>query len=230
VSVIPRSAAARRGVIESRYTIIAGLLRSAPRLKPQLALLSEKTYARSVKCGIYIYRRQPDTGSRNRQADHLKKIDIDPNACNNAVLRQATRRMGQLYDEVVSPSGLKATQSSLLAQIHRLDGPTMRELADAIIMDLSALSHTLKPLVRDELVKLKPDVDDRRMKRVLLTTQGRYKLAEAMRLWRTAQDSFEAAFGQKRAAELRRVLSFVASEEFSALFLAKRARSRQAGS
>jgi len=159
----------------------------------------------------------------------LKKTDIDPNACNNAVLRQATRRMGQLYDEAVSPSGLKATQSSLLAHIHRLDGPTMRELAGAIIMDLSALSHTLKPLIRDKLVELEPDVDDRRMKRVLLTTQGRHKLAEAMRLWRTAQDSFEAAFGRKRAAELRKVLSFVASEEFGALFLANRARSKHPG-
>ncbi|MEH2478154.1 DNA-binding MarR family transcriptional regulator [Nitrobacteraceae bacterium AZCC 2146] len=160
----------------------------------------------------------------------MRKSDIDPNGCNNAVLRQATRRMGQLYDEVVSPCGLKATQSSLLAQIHHLDAPTMRELADAIIMDLSALSHTLKPLVRDGLVKLDPDVDDRRVKRVLLTTQGRHKLAEAMRLWRTAQDGFEAAFGRKKAAELRKVLSFVASEEFGALFLAKRARSKHAGS
>src|SRR6266702_6594862 len=53
----------------------------------------EKTYGRSVKCGICIYRRSPDAGSRNRQVTDLKKTDIDPNACNNAVLRQATRRM-----------------------------------------------------------------------------------------------------------------------------------------
>jgi DNA-binding MarR family transcriptional regulator len=160
----------------------------------------------------------------------LKKTDINPNACNNAVLRQATRRIGQLYDEAVSPSGLKATQSSLLARIHHLDGPTMRELADAIIMDLSALSHTLKPLARDGLIRLAPDANDRRVKRVLLTTAGHRKLEETMRLWRTAQEGFEAAFGRKKAAELRKILSFVASDEFAALFIAKRTRPRQARS
>jgi DNA-binding MarR family transcriptional regulator len=152
----------------------------------------------------------------------VNKPDVDPNCCNNAVLRQAVRRMGQLYDDAIAPCGLRATQSGLLAQIQHMDGPTLRELASTIVMDLSALGHTLKPLVRDGLVDLVQDERDRRVKRVHLTGVGAAKLAEAMALWRTAQEGFEAAFGPEKAAELRTALCYIASEEFSQLFQQKR--------
>src|SRR5450631_320335 len=38
--------------------------------------------------------------------------------CNNAAIRKAARQLGKLYDAVLEPSGLKATQYNLLAQIH----------------------------------------------------------------------------------------------------------------
>jgi DNA-binding MarR family transcriptional regulator len=126
--------------------------------------------------------------------------------------------MGQLYDDVVAPTGLRSTQHGLLAQVISLNEPTMRELAEALVMDLSALGHALKPLARDGLVKLVPDVRDRRAKRVMLTAAGHRKFDEAMRLWQMAHDSFETAFGPKRAAELRAALSYIASDEFSRLF------------
>ena len=148
----------------------------------------------------------------------MKKLDIDPNYCNNVVLRQAARRMGQLYDDVITPSGMRATQNGLLAQINHMDEPTMRELADALVMDLSALGHALKPLTRDGWVELVPDARGPRAKRVRLTALGIGKLEEAMLLWKVAQDSFEAAFGAERAQELRSVLSYIASEEFAELF------------
>jgi hypothetical protein len=38
-------------------------------------------------------------------------------------------------------------------------------------------------------------------------------------LWRTAQGRFEAVFGAERAAELRSILSFLASEAFCDAYL-----------
>src|SRR5688572_2875489 len=73
--------------------------------------------------------------------------------CNNATLRRAARKLGQFYDDIVAPSGLKATQQGLLYQIHATGQPTMGEIAAALIMDLSALGHTLKPLIRDGYVE-----------------------------------------------------------------------------
>lgn len=153
----------------------------------------------------------------------MKKTDIDPSLCNNVVLRQAARRMGQIYDEVIAPSGLRATQYGLLAQIAQLGEPTLTRLAEALVMDLSALGHTLKPLVRDGLIEMVQDGQDKRAKRTRLTPLGVSKLNEAALLWKNAQGSFERAFGVARAADLRTTLSYVASEEFLRIFLQKRA-------
>lgn len=144
----------------------------------------------------------------------------DPALCNNAVLRQATRRLGQLYDDVLAPCGLRATQHGLLAYINRLGSPTMGELAEATVMDLSGLSRTLKPLSRDGYVVLVPDERDRRARRIGLTEAGRAKLGESMVLWRKAQDRFETAFGQDRAQEMRVVVGALTSEAFRDAFVA----------
>jgi DNA-binding MarR family transcriptional regulator len=138
--------------------------------------------------------------------------------CNNATLRKAARRMGKLYDAVLEPSGLKATQCSLLTQIYDLGNPTMAELAKSLLMDLSATRHSLGPLIRDGLVLLRVDAKDRRIKRVVLTPAGVAKFEEAIQLWRKAQDRFEQALGSARAAELRSELKFLTSEGFKDAF------------
>ena len=138
--------------------------------------------------------------------------------CNNAALRKAARGLGKLYDAVLEPSGLKATQYSLLTQIYDLGNPTMAELARSLVMDLSAMRHSLGPLVRDGLVKLRVEAKDRRVKRVVLTPAGVAKFEEAAQLWRKAQGRFEQAFGSARAAKLRSELRHLASEEFRDTF------------
>lgn len=146
-------------------------------------------------------------------------VAVDPlSFCNNATLRKAARRLGKLYDAVLAPSALKATQYSLLTQTHALGNPTMAALANSLLMDLSALRHSLGPLVRDGLVVLRIDPKDRRVKRVMLTPAGLAKFEQASRLWRKAQGRFEQALGSARAAELRSELKFVTSEAFKNAF------------
>lgn len=142
-----------------------------------------------------------------------------PAACSNDALRKATRRLGQLYDEALQPSGLRATQFGLLRHIKRLNAPTITELADELVMDLSALGHTLKPLARDGYVVLTSDARDRRAKRVNLTAVGEAKVAETDLLWRVAQTRFETAFGPRKAEKLRKALALLASSDFSEAFL-----------
>jgi DNA-binding MarR family transcriptional regulator len=138
--------------------------------------------------------------------------------CNNASLRKAARRLGKLYDAVLEPSGLKATQFSLLTQAYDLGNPTMAELAKSLVMDLSAMRHSLGPLMRDGLVKLRVEQRDRRVKRVGLTPAGVAKFEEAMLLWQKAQGRFEKAFGSARAAKLRSELKLLTSEGFEDAF------------
>lgn len=142
-------------------------------------------------------------------------------SCANGSVRRASRRLGQIYDEAFTPCGLKATQYSLLSQIARSGEPKMRDLAQALVMDLSALGHTLKPLVRDGLVEVQVDETDRRSRRVLLTQAGRRKYAEARAVSERVSQVFEKAFGAQETVKLRQALDFIASEGFARALLSE---------
>jgi DNA-binding MarR family transcriptional regulator len=89
-----------------------------------------------------------------------------------------------------------------------------------MVMDLSALGHTLKPLIRDGLVELVPDETDRRARRVRLTAAGRARQAELVASWQEAQRRFDKVLGAEKSAELRRTLAFISSEEFAKAYAA----------
>jgi DNA-binding MarR family transcriptional regulator len=138
----------------------------------------------------------------------------EPNACNSTSLRKAARRVSQFYDAVLAPSGLRSTQRSILIHVARAGTPTMGTLAQALVLDRSALAHNLKPLERESLVTIVVDPSDKRSKLVALTSKGKAKLRASMHLWKQAQRSFEAAFGRDEAAVLRRTLSVISSADF----------------
>ena len=138
--------------------------------------------------------------------------------CNCTALRKASRRISQLYDTALAPSGLKATQRAILAQDSRSGPTTVGALAEALVMDAGALAHTLKPLERDRFVTIEIDPDDRRNRLITLTANGRAKLAETDDLWAKAQRGFEIGFGRAESAALRDALRFLVSDNFVSRF------------
>ncbi|WP_144630921.1 MarR family winged helix-turn-helix transcriptional regulator [Bordetella genomosp. 13] len=139
--------------------------------------------------------------------------------CTNSALRRATRRIGQLYDDALAPVGLRATQYSILSQIERAGGePLVGRMAELLVMDLSALGHTLRALQKDGLVEVRPDENDRRSRRVRLTRAGRARLKQARVLWDGAHRRFEETFGADNAHQLRAVLDAIASPDFAERF------------
>lgn len=143
------------------------------------------------------------------------------NLCSNAAMRRAARRLGKLYAEALGDDDVGSTQFTLLSQIAFSGEPSVKTLADALVMDISALGHTLKVLVRDGLVQLVPSTEDRRVKRVRLTAHGRAKQEELAVRWRAAQDRFDRAFGAERSAALREALAFISSPAFADAFASK---------
>lgn len=139
--------------------------------------------------------------------------------CTNSALRRAARRLGQIYDEAVAPAGLKATQVALLAHVAELreqdqqQWPPLQSLAERLAVSISALTHALRPLVRDDLVELQPDAHDGRTKRAALTSLGERRLREALALWADANQRVELVLGSS-AAVLRTLADDVASPEF----------------
>jgi DNA-binding MarR family transcriptional regulator len=149
--------------------------------------------------------------------DQTVKADAG-NQCNCTALRMASRRISQLYDTALAPSGLKTTQRAILAQIGRSEPTTVGALAEALVMDSGALAHTLKPLERDRLVTIEIDRDDRRNRLITLTAMGRAKLAATDALWAKAQRGFEIAFGRAESETLREALRFLVSDNFVSTF------------
>src|SRR5206468_3414337 len=111
----------------------------------------------------------------------------------------------------------------LMVKIHSLmgsdqQGPTLQDLATRLAIQLSALTHALRPLVRDGIVELRQDAQDRRTKRGVLTPLGKTRLSEAMVLWAAANDRVEAVLGPASAASLRALADQVASDAFLAAY------------
>ena len=107
----------------------------------------------------------PDRADENGAVEAIGLMD--ELACTNRALRRAARQLGHLYDEAMAPAELKATQFGLLVQIDRSgghDGPTLQALAERLAIRISAMTHALRPLVRDGLVELRPDAHDGRTK------------------------------------------------------------------
>ena len=138
--------------------------------------------------------------------------------CHCTAIRKASRRISQLYDAALAPSGLKTTQRAILAQIRRSQPAPVGELAEAMVMDAGGLAHTLKPLARDGLIAIDVDPKDRRNRLIRLTRSGQAKLKESDALWEAAQRSLEAGFGGAESDALREVMRRLVSDDFAQAF------------
>ncbi len=138
-----------------------------------------------------------------------------PEICNCGALRRATRHVSLMYDRYLTGSGLTSGQFSIMREIRGRGKtpPTLGELAHAMVMDRTALTHTLKPLEREGPVELKLDSDDRRVRRVHVTARGAKTHDAARALWRKAQQKFTQSVGTEEAAALRALLRIVTTSD-----------------
>ncbi len=134
--------------------------------------------------------------------------------CNCFALRSAARHISQFYDQLMAPVGLRITQFSILAKLNRLGPITINALAENMVMDRTTLGRNVLPLERDGLIAIATSASDRRAKEVRLTKAGEKRLQQALTAWSHAQESFEASFGTRRAAELRAMLRAVTASQF----------------
>ena len=149
---------------------------------------------------------------------HSRQKKHEAALCNCTSLRKASRRVSQLYDEILAPCGLRTTQRAILSQIARSGTPSVGALAADLVLDRGALAHNLKPLERDGYVRQDVDPRDRRNRVIRLTEEGRAKLRESELLWARAQKKFDRAYGSTASVALREALALIASDDFIASF------------
>ncbi|KOG73325.1 MarR family winged helix-turn-helix transcriptional regulator [Streptomyces flaveolus] len=145
----------------------------------------------------------------------MTRPETDPvELCNNLALRKAARYLGATYDKALAPTGLRATQFSILQKLSTQEKITITSLAEMIAMDRTTLATNLKPLAREGLVTVEPSPTDRRARIVTLTQDGLTRMKAALPYWRAVQSRFEESFGQDRAARLRAALEGVLDTGF----------------
>ena len=124
-------------------------------------------------------------------------------------LRSLSRRVTQLYDQTLSPSGLKVTQYSLIAHARRREGgvaPTVSDLAHALFTDRTTVTRNLKPLVDAGLVEIGHG-PDARSKAVNVTAAGESVFQATKPLWRQAQARMRELVGEEHLGALHGLIA-----------------------
>jgi DNA-binding MarR family transcriptional regulator len=128
----------------------------------------------------------------------MKSLNLtQPQFCACANLRQAARAITQFYDAQLQPSGLRATQFTVLMAISLNQQITITDLAARLGMDRTTLTRNLKPLEKQGLVESDPG-EDRRTRVVTLTGQGKEALKKAWPLWEKTQQQVVEALGPEK--------------------------------
>lgn len=133
-----------------------------------------------------------------------------PQFCACANLRQASRAITQFYDAILQPSGLRATQFTVLIAISLNEQITISDLAERLRMDRTTLTRNLKPLEKRGFVE-STSGEDRRTRVVSLTDQGQESLNKARPLWEKAQKEVVEALGPDKFNQMLANVSEVVS-------------------
>lgn len=109
--------------------------------------------------------------------------------CYAGSFRQAARVVTQMYDAALKPSGVKITQFGILRLLSAYPGLTTGEMAEALVMDSTTLTRTLKIIQDNGWIAVAPG-EDRRERHWTITVAGREKMEQALPLWKNAQKEF----------------------------------------
>jgi DNA-binding MarR family transcriptional regulator len=111
-------------------------------------------------------------------------------------IRRASRIITQVYGTALRPTGLVISQFTVLAAIHLIESVPITCLAEELFVDQTTLTRNLKLLEKRGFVAIEPG-EDRRVKWVSLTPEGRNVLTKALPLWEQAQAEVKQHFGQQ---------------------------------
>ncbi len=118
-------------------------------------------------------------------------------ACACGRLRRASRALTQFYDDALAASGLRVTQYSLLRTLSREGTSRVTTIARTHLLDRTAMSRALDPLVASGYVRIVPG-RDARTREVSITRKGAAALDRAASDWSRAQAVVAKRLGRDR--------------------------------
>jgi DNA-binding MarR family transcriptional regulator len=133
-------------------------------------------------------------------------------------VRRTSRALSRLYDENLRPTGLQASQLTLLgaaAALGDAGGANMGKMADVLGMDRTTLTRNVRPLEKAGLLRVARDPADARARIVLLTRAGEQAIEEAFPLWEKSQKQVRSLLGASQVENLhehlKRTLAIVST-------------------
>jgi DNA-binding MarR family transcriptional regulator len=126
--------------------------------------------------------------------------------CGN--FRRASRALTQLYDDALRPTGLRATQFTILQVLSRAGELSQGELGQILAMDSTTLTRTLRIMAREGWLAERRG-DDRRERWLRLAKTGRDQLKRALPRWERVQAQIERQLGAKRWHDLHQLANEV---------------------
>jgi DNA-binding MarR family transcriptional regulator len=132
-------------------------------------------------------------------------------------VRRTSRALSRLYDDNLRPTGLQASQLTLLGAAAALGdaGANMGKMADVLGMDRTTLTRNVRPLEKAGLLRVARDPADARARIVLLTRAGEQAIEEAFPLWEKSQKQVRSLLGASQVENLhehlKRTLALVST-------------------
>lgn len=120
--------------------------------------------------------------------------------------QRAARALARRFDDALRPLGVTNGQFSLMMSLNRPKPPGMGAVASLLAMDRTTLTAALKPLQRRRLIRVAPDMADRRGRLLTLTAKGRGLLVRAVPVWKRTHAQVESLLSEVDSHRLRKYL------------------------
>ncbi|MGB6677622.1 MAG: MarR family winged helix-turn-helix transcriptional regulator [Terriglobales bacterium] len=126
--------------------------------------------------------------------------------CGN--FRRASRALTQLYDDALRPTGLRATQFTILQVLSRAGELSQGVLGQILAMDSTTLTRALRIMNREGWIAERRG-EDRRERWLRLAKAGRDQFKRAFPRWEKVQAQIERRLGAKRWHDLHQLANEV---------------------
>ena len=110
--------------------------------------------------------------------------------------RRTSRALTQLYEQVLRPLGMRATQFTILQVLARAGEVSQGQLGKMLAMDSTSLTRTLEIMLRQSWIAQRRG-EDRRKRFVRLAKRGQNQLERGEQVWEELQSRLRRQLGEE---------------------------------
>jgi DNA-binding MarR family transcriptional regulator len=127
----------------------------------------------------------------------MNRSSIPKLPCMCGSFRRTARALTQMYEEALRPLGLRSTQFTILQALELAGEVSQGRLGEMLAMDSTSLTRTLAIMRRVGWVSEERG-EDRRERRIQLSSAGKAKLLRAWPVWEKVQSRMRKKMGKQK--------------------------------